>query len=281
MFITLFMACIDMGAGTMEYCNGGHPPALYYRVASKETTGLRPGGPLVGQFAGIEYRSSRIKISRGDRIFCFTDGFVEAENRQGELYGQKRLEEFFKAGVEFDARKFSRLAREEVERYRQGSRSEAIDDFTTLVIDFVDDEENHSYEFAYPSREEILDELYVDLDKIFQSHRVKADVSNPFRVAVSEAVTNAMVHAHKRDDAKQIHVLVELNQRIIAADIVDEGKCQEIDAIKARNLLFDPAAESGRGLGLIKRLSDEADIRLTPHGGLCIRLVKYLNRDKA
>ena len=40
---------------------------------------------------GKEFRTQRIKLSRGDRIFCYTDGVTEAVNGSHELFGEKRL----------------------------------------------------------------------------------------------------------------------------------------------------------------------------------------------
>jgi sigma-B regulation protein RsbU (phosphoserine phosphatase) len=276
MFITLFMAYLDMGTRTMEYCNGGHPAPLYYRLASRDTIPLKQGGPLVGQFAGIPYRSTRVKVNPGDRIFCYTDGFIEAENRKGELYGQSRLKQFFAAGIMFDTERFNRVILEELDRFRQGGSTEAIDDLTTLVIDFTSDSASRMYDFTYQSSLDSLKQLYQDLDGIYKENRLKPAVSEPFTLALSEAITNAIVHAHNYNRAKKIQLSIELNRSRITADINDEGDCRDIDLIRARDLKFDPSKESGRGLGLIKRLTDEVDFRKTPQGGMGIKITKFL-----
>ncbi len=36
-----------------------------------------------------------LKLPEGDSIFLFTDGLTEAENKQGEMFGEQRLERFF------------------------------------------------------------------------------------------------------------------------------------------------------------------------------------------
>jgi serine phosphatase RsbU (regulator of sigma subunit)/anti-sigma regulatory factor (Ser/Thr protein kinase) len=279
MFITLFMGYIDMETGMMEYCNGGHPPALYYRASSRETIHLRPGGPLVGQFAGLPYQATRVRVSKGDRIFCYTDGLIEAENRRGELYGMARAEEFFKAGILLDTKRFSRVVKEEVDRFGQGAGSEGIDDLTTLVIDFIDEENLRKYEFTYASHQKTLEKMHADLNSIFIENNIRPGVANPFRVAVSEAVTNAMVHAHKGNSSKKVRLSIELNHSGITADIVDDGECHALDTIENRDLIYDPSAESGRGMGLIKRLADEVDIRVMPHGGLGVKIMKYLEKN--
>lgn len=281
MFITLFLAFIDLEEGTMEYCNGGHPPPFYYRSSNGRTIRLKPGGPLVGQFAGMPYRSTKIKVSSGDRIFTYSDGLIEAENRQGELYGLDRLEEFFKAGVMLDAERFNSVVREEIMRYSIGSTEESIDDFTTLLVDVRDSADaDEEYEYSFDSNLDALEQLYSHLDSIFKGHDIEPAIANPITVTVSEAVTNAIIHANRYDPEKKVIVRFTLNKKRFTADILDEGSCRGIDAIRSPDLDGDFAAEGGRGLGLIKKLSDELLITPRASGGLQVRIMYDLKREK-
>lgn len=282
MFITLFMAYIDLDKGMMEYCNGGHPPVYYYRAASKDVIHLKPGGPLVGQFAGLAYQTTKIKVGRGDRLFCYTDGVIEAENHRGELYGLKRLEEFFKAGIMLDTERFSDVVKEEINRYSQGAAEESTDDITTLVIDFVDDKHDTScYDFEYPSQLKMLARMYADMSEVFDRHGVSGKIAREMQVAVSEAFTNAVIHAHKGNEGKKIGLSLELNKYTIAADIVDEGSGHDIDEIKSVRLNRDPSAISGRGMGIIRRLSDQLEIRKLENGGVGVKIIKHLKIGKS
>ena len=278
MFITLFMAFIDLDSGQMQYCNGGHPPPFYYRSLTDETLPLKSGGPIVGQFAGIEYKSARFTIAPGDRIFCYTDGLIEAVNREGELFGLRRLEEFFRKNIDLETEQFSNDVKAEIGNFSREGKAEAIDDYTTLVIDFTGcNQDTETYNFQYQSDLKSLEHMHGDIDTIASQHNIPENISHPFRVAVSEAVTNAIVHAHNGDSSKIIRFTVDLNKERIVAVIVDEGS--ELGTIPVDN--FDPVchpdAEGGRGLGLIKRLSDEATFTQLPQGGTEVRIVKNLS----
>ena len=282
MFITLFMAYIDLDKGMMEYCNGGHPPVYYYRAASQNVIHLKPGGPLVGQFAGLAYQTTKIKVSRGDRLFCYTDGLVEAENSRGELYGLTRLEEFFKAGIILDTERFSDVVREEINRFSQGAAEETTDDFTTLVIDFVNDNHDTSYyDFTYPSQLEMLAKMYADMDGVLNRHGVSERIMKEMQVAVSEAFTNAVIHAHEGNERKKIGLSIELNKYSVTADIVDEGSGHDIDEIKNVRLTRDPSAISGRGMGIIRQLSDQLEIRKLENGGIGVKIIRHLKTSKS
>jgi serine phosphatase RsbU (regulator of sigma subunit) len=56
---------------------------------------LQPGGAPVGLFKDSGYNSKLFRLEDGDILVACTDGIVEAESRNGELWGQQRLEDLF------------------------------------------------------------------------------------------------------------------------------------------------------------------------------------------
>jgi sigma-B regulation protein RsbU (phosphoserine phosphatase) len=49
-------------------------------------------GQPVGIAADAQFRSSAFQLEIGDLLVAYTDGITEAENRNGEHWGQQRLE---------------------------------------------------------------------------------------------------------------------------------------------------------------------------------------------
>ena len=96
MFVTLFMARIDLKTLHMTYCNAGHNPLLilppngepyYLSVKSNLAAGLIEDFP---------YESESIDLEPGTRLVAYTDGVTEAENDTLELFGEDRLLEVVK-----------------------------------------------------------------------------------------------------------------------------------------------------------------------------------------
>ena len=91
MFVTLFFAVYNLKTGTLEYVNGGHnPPFIRRNRGQYDELPVDPGSAL-GILPGKTYRTQTIRLSRSDRIFCYTDGVTEAVNGKHELFGEKRL----------------------------------------------------------------------------------------------------------------------------------------------------------------------------------------------
>jgi CHASE2 domain-containing sensor protein len=93
MFTTLFCAVLDLSAGTLAWCNCGHPPALVLRRDADAFEPLGKCGPPLGVMEGVTYEGTgTITLAPGDALFLYTDGITEAENRQFDLFGTRRLE---------------------------------------------------------------------------------------------------------------------------------------------------------------------------------------------
>lgn len=88
-FVTLIFAVIDRAAGTLIYCNAGHPAGVV-RQPDGEVRLLSANSPLVGAFENTVYADTEVPFETGDELFLYTDGLVEAR-RGRELFGEARV----------------------------------------------------------------------------------------------------------------------------------------------------------------------------------------------
>ena len=89
-FVSLFLAEIDL-AGTITYCNAGHPAPMLVS-AGGTVTRLSTGGMILGPMADARYTIGMVTISPGDLLVVFSDGITEARSSVSEEeYGEVRL----------------------------------------------------------------------------------------------------------------------------------------------------------------------------------------------
>jgi serine/threonine-protein kinase RsbW len=94
-------------------------------------------------------------------------------------------------------------------------------------------------------------------------------------VALTEAISNAILRGNHEDPEKQVVVRASVDEKSVVLDVVDEGEGFDLEASMA-----DPTTpenitrEDGRGLFLMRRLVDRVE-RFYDHGNV-VRLV--LNR---
>jgi serine phosphatase RsbU (regulator of sigma subunit) len=86
-FATALVLRVDAVAGTLEYANGGHPPALLRRAGEGEWVRLNPDTYLLGVHDGEDYCPDchRLAFGPGDALLAYTDGATEARNPSGEM----------------------------------------------------------------------------------------------------------------------------------------------------------------------------------------------------
>ncbi len=76
--------------GTAEFVNCGHiPPVL---VNDANAFRLEGSNTVVGLIEAAQYKAEACELKPGDRILIFTDGITEAENSEGEQFGDSALE---------------------------------------------------------------------------------------------------------------------------------------------------------------------------------------------
>jgi len=90
-YATLVIACVQPD-GELEYINCGHIPPLVTNEGGSLVRLCEHNVP-VGLLSNAEFASAGFRLSPGDRLILVTDGITEAENADGDFYGNERLEE--------------------------------------------------------------------------------------------------------------------------------------------------------------------------------------------
>lgn len=80
------------------------------------------------------------------------------------------------------------------------------------------------------------------------------EVKDDIILALNEACTNAIRHAHNFDPSKEIEIELKIEEDKIEIIVKDEGKGFQIDQILQE---IPELSESGYGLYLIRKLMDE------------------------
>jgi len=127
-FITFFYALLDTSARTIRYTNAGHNAPIVVR-ATGEIVRLEVGGPVLGIFPERTYDDHTLPFNAGDRLLLFTDGVTEALNGNREEFGDGRLIDLVRSGL--DAETLLRSTLDTLLRFTNGLFH---DDVTMLAV---------------------------------------------------------------------------------------------------------------------------------------------------
>ena len=132
MFVTMFIALVDLTTGHLDYCNAGHnPPVLGGDAEGGSFMKIHSNAPI-GLWSGLKFVGEEIDTIKGRPMFLYTDGLNEAENPQRQQFGEERMLKILRS-IRFESatKVISTLSRE-VEQHRNGA--EPNDDLTMFCF---------------------------------------------------------------------------------------------------------------------------------------------------
>jgi len=100
-FVTLALGLLDPVEHNCVFVNAGHFPPIIYRKASgkiEESTSRDVAGYPLGVADGIPFEAVTVPVEPGDVLIQFTDGVVEAQDKQGKEFGFERVMAALAAG---------------------------------------------------------------------------------------------------------------------------------------------------------------------------------------
>jgi sigma-B regulation protein RsbU (phosphoserine phosphatase) len=90
MFVTLFIAIIDLKTGRVQAGNAGHnPPVLLTRDSVSYLPS--PHEPVAGAMGDLVYTTQEFALNSGDYLMLYTDGVTEAMDITRQCYSDERL----------------------------------------------------------------------------------------------------------------------------------------------------------------------------------------------
>jgi serine phosphatase RsbU (regulator of sigma subunit)/type II secretory pathway predicted ATPase ExeA len=92
LFVTVFYGILDPAAGTLNYCNAGHPPPFLLNVQNGGSIQALPGrGMALGVVEDITWGHTVIQLDPGAALLLYTDGVLDAQNPQQERFGSEAM----------------------------------------------------------------------------------------------------------------------------------------------------------------------------------------------
>ena len=91
--MTVWLGILDIKTGRLTAANAGHEkPAIKTPGGSFELYKDRHG-LMIGYLDYAEYSEYELTLEKGSKLFLYTDGVIEANNGENELFGANRMTE--------------------------------------------------------------------------------------------------------------------------------------------------------------------------------------------
>ncbi len=133
-FVTVFYSLFQEGGATV-HVNGGHNPPVLYRRSRDQVTFLPRGGRALGWFPNNPLKPLELSLEPGDVIVYYTDGLTDAENPNGDSFGETRLAQAVGHCAHDSAAGMVNSLVNEVEYFCRGTP--AFDDLTLCIVRYT------------------------------------------------------------------------------------------------------------------------------------------------
>ena len=132
MFVTMFIAKLNLSTGHLDFCNCGHnPPVLGGGEHEDAFLEMEPNVPI-GLIPNIQFVGQQIDSIKGRTLFIYTDGLNEAENIEQQQFGDDRLLEILRKDNNSSSRQLIEQIAKEIGKFRQ--EAQPNDDLTMMCL---------------------------------------------------------------------------------------------------------------------------------------------------
>ena len=260
MFVTVFLAILNIETGELRYSNAGHNPPLLKRADGEVSVLRKIHGPVAGAIEEIAYGEDRILLEQGDVLLAFTDGVTEAMNTADEWYSDARLEAWFADTKGLSAEGWVKELVTSVSGFV--GTAEASDDITIMALsyDTVPGEKTQDlYSITIPNDLKAIDSVVEGLEGFAQDKSIQPGVVQKLCIAFDELLNNIISYGYVDDGPHEIFVAVDYRNDELAVTIKDDGipfnpfMGDDPDI----SLSVDDREIGGLGIHLVKQMMDE------------------------
>ncbi len=141
MFVTVWLGILEISTGHMVCGNAGHEYPALCRSGGDFAVLKDRHGFVLGGMEGMRYQNYELDLSRGDKLFLYTDGLPEATALDGKMYTVERMVETLNEQKDGTPREILEHVTRRVSDFAAGA--EQFDDLTMLCLEYRGPDAQH------------------------------------------------------------------------------------------------------------------------------------------
>jgi phosphoserine phosphatase RsbU/P len=132
-YATVFLASYEKSKHLLTYVCAGHDKPYIINQHDFEEVKLEKSDVIIGVFENIRYNKHEYVMNKGDRLVLYTDGLIDAYNKNKEHFGQERLYDTISKFKHVPLRKFNEEIIKEIQHFIKGTPQH--DDMALVVLE--------------------------------------------------------------------------------------------------------------------------------------------------
>ena len=255
MFVTAWMAIVDLKTGVMSVANAGHNPPVFKRAGGSFAYEKQRAGFVLAGMEGIKYKKTEMPLAPGDRIYLYTDGVTEATDSSKQLYGEERLLNILNSLDKTEVKPLCEAVKCDIDKFVGDAPQ--FDDITmvSFTLNFIKGDDKLLFmpnSDAGAAVSEFAQQLTSKLD-------VLPKISGKVNIAIDEIASNIINYSNAKTAA--ISYTIE-NGRLY---LVFEDDGRPYDPLEAEEPDITLSAEErqlgGLGIFMVKKMAESMDYK--------------------
>lgn len=256
MFVTCFLAILDIRDGHLIYANAGHNPPVVGTNGTYHYLRCNAGFVLGGLEEAF-VKDEEITLQPGETFTIYTDGITEARNKKGEFFGEERLIQTFNAKEYTCLIEMHHAIKDQVVKFADGAPQS--DDMAYVTIKYHGDR----YNYAEKVYNGVIDQIpsMIDFIKSFcDSHQIPKEFVTNLCVVCDEIASNIINYGYENKGGDLfIRQLYNKDKKEYVLTVID--KAPAFNQLEVNNPAVTGDAENQRvgGLGIliVKKIMSE------------------------
>jgi serine phosphatase RsbU (regulator of sigma subunit) len=130
-FLTMVVVRFDLEKMILEFTDCGHTPGILFRSRTEGIELIKGNLPPIGFPMIRTFKSEKIALEKGDIVFLYSDGLVDARNEKREFFGIDRISALISENRKLSSAGLIEKICESVKKFAD---SETMDDDLTAIM---------------------------------------------------------------------------------------------------------------------------------------------------
>ena len=256
MFVALWAGIIELDSGKLVYSNAGHEDPVIIRDKALDIKKIKHGLPL-GAMENFKYTNNTITLNKSDKLLLFTDGVLDAVNKDDIKFGKDNLMNVLDENVDSSPKELIFDIKKNISKFVD--KAKQFDDITMLCFELKNPKDIHVHGRFKADLKEIpnIYDYFVSRMTI----EIDEDKISKYRVVVEEIFTNICNYGFKDDVENKyvnIDVYIDKKNKKVSISFRDNGK--RFNPLEHAEPDINLDAESrdigGLGILIVKKMMD-------------------------
>ena len=255
MFVTVWLGILELSTGKLVFANAGHEDFALKKGSGFKLNKTKHDIP-VGVMEDFEYKNNEIILSKGDKIFLYTDGLPEASNSELEMFNLNRMVDTLNEFKDVNTKELLSEVTNRVDEFV----GEAIkfDDLTMMALIYKGDSAmKKKFNASMDELNNVLKFIDDGIKDIKDSKLLKK-----FNLVVEEIFVNIVSYAYSDNDTNNtVTISIKDNDDKTIITFIDSGKHFNplIKDDPDLSLNVDERPIGGLGIYLVKKMMDNVE----------------------